>query len=104
MKFINKNLRNLMLGVGIAIAPSLSYATSISKGLPGVADKVQMLVDTLCGPMAFLMSCGGLLIAAGTWKFAGHIAGMKIASGVVAAMIIICNIVAWVSYFSGATI
>lgn len=93
-----------MLGASIAITPSLSYATSIQKGLPGIADKVQMLVDTLCGPMAFLMSCGGLLIAAGTWKFAGHVAGMKMASGVVAAMIIIANIVAWVGYFAGATI
>ena len=104
MKLISKRLSTLMVGIGIAVLPCSSFETSIQKGLPGIADKVQMVVDTMCGPMAFLMSCAGLLIAAGIWKFSGHSAGMKFASGAIAGMIVIANLVGWVGYFTGAAL
>lgn len=104
MKFITQKLNVLMLSAGIALIPCSAFATSIQKGLPGIADKVQMVVDTMCGPMAFLMSCAGLLIAAGIWKFSGHSAGMKFASGAIAGMIVIANLVGWVGYFTGASL
>ncbi len=88
----------------LILTPISSFAASISQGLPGISGKLQTVTDTLCGPMAFVASCGGLLAAACIWKFAGHMAGMKFFSGVIAGLLIIANIVAWVNYFAGAVI
>lgn len=101
--FMNK-LNKLWLALSLALLSNLSFASQMNAGLDGISDKLQKVTDTMTGPMAFVLSVAGLLIAAGVWKFAGHVAGMKVISGAIAAMLIIANIVGWVGYFTGAVI
>ncbi|RTL11772.1 MAG: hypothetical protein EKK54_06145 [Neisseriaceae bacterium] len=99
MKFINR------LKIFILITfPNFVFASSITAGFPGVQKFVQMAIDTMCGPWAFLASCAGLVAGAAIWKFGGHMAGMKFLSGVLIGMIVLLNVVAWVSLITGAVI
>lgn len=99
MKFINRIKVFILI-----IFPNFVFASSLTKGFPGIQQYVQMAIDTMCGPWAFLASCAGLVAGAAIWKFAGHMAGMKFVGGVLIGMIIILNVTAWVSLVTGAII
>lgn len=99
MKLLNKIKTFILVSL-----PNFAFASSISKGLPGLADKIQTVSDTMCGPIAFIVSVAGLVGAAVAWKFAGHSQGMKIAAAAIAGMLILANVVGWVGYFAGAII
>jgi hypothetical protein len=99
MKFINR-LKVLIL----ITFPNFVFASSLTAGFPGIQKYVQMAIDTMCGPWAFLASCAGLVMGAAIWKFSGHSAGMKFIGGVLIGMIILLNVVGWVSLITGAKI
>lgn len=67
-------------------------------------ERIKNIIMITSEPYAFAMSVCGLVVAAGTWKFAGHVAGIKQLSGVIAGMIIIANLPSWIHSFTGACI
>lgn len=106
MKNIFNKLSTLGFSIALSLASNLCFALDggANNGLDGISEKLQKVTNTMTGPMAFVLSVAGLIIAAGVWKFAGHVAGMKFISGVIAGLLIIANAVGWVTYFTGAII